>query len=110
MNFDAIAILNQPNNKLIAVDIDGTLCEGEFWGEGEPTPCQRVIDIITDLYQRGGHIIIYSARRPKYYQLTLAWLIKHDVPFHGVCLGVKCGADLYIDDHAINVEDMLNRG
>lgn len=93
--------LTHPAGKLIAVDLDGTLCEGEFWGEGEPIPKTARIDAVRSLYQRGAHIIIYTARQPSYYIHTHAWLIKHRVPFHGICMQMKPGADLYIDDKAV---------
>lgn len=100
-------ILKNPANKLIAVDLDGTLCEGEFWGEGDPVPKQPMIDTITALYHKGAHIIIYTARQPKYYAETHAWLLKSRVPFHGIVMQMKPGADIYIDDKALNVEDVL---
>lgn len=99
-------ILNNPGNKLIAVDLDGVLCEGEFWGEGEPVPKQDMIDLVWKWYKAGGHIIIYTARQPKYYPQTHAWLIKHEVPFHGIAMVMKPGADLYIDDKAIRPEEI----
>jgi len=100
-------ILENPAHKLIAIDMDGVICEGEFWGDGEPTPRQDVIDYITTIYRKGAHIIIYTARQPIYYTHTHAWLIKHKVPFHGITMQMKPGADLYIDDKALNLQDVL---
>ena len=98
-----LSILKNPNDKLIAVDLDGTLCEGECWNEDdEPKPLKERIEFINSLYYRGANVIIYTARFPHMYQMTLAWLIKHGVRFHGISMGMKCGADLYIDDKAIN--------
>lgn len=99
-------ILKSPNDKLIAVDLDGTLCHGEFWGEGEPEPMRDRIDYINGLYKKGAHIIIYTAREPGHYTLTHAWLIKHGVMFHGITMRFKPGADCYIDDKCLNVEDI----
>lgn len=98
-------ILKNPSGKLIAVDLDGTLCEGEFWGGEDPLPLSNAIDHIWQLYKRGAHIIIYTARQPMYYQLTHAWLVKYGVPFHGICMQMKPGADLYLDDKALHTED-----
>lgn len=103
-------ILKNPKGKLIAVDLDGTLSEGEWWGlenEPEPKPIQKVIDFVEDLYKRGGHIIIYTARNPKYFIETSAWLLKYNVYYHGIAMQRKCGADLYIDDKALNIEDII---
>jgi len=106
MKQDLLNILKDPNDKLIAVDLDGVLCECEFWGEGEPVPIPKTIDMVRGWYNAGGHIIIYTSRQPKFYQATQSWLVKYGVPFHGIAMQVKIGADLYIDDKALNVEDI----
>lgn len=102
-----LSLLHSPNNAMIAVDLDGTLCEGEFWGEGEPVPKQDMIDLLWTLYKSGAHIVIYTARQPEHYATTHAWLLKNKVPFHGICMTMKPGADLYIDDKAIHPEDIF---
>ncbi len=102
-----LKILENPVNKLLAIDLDGTLCEGQFWGEGEPEPKQEMIDKVWEWYKKGAHIIIYTARAPKYYPQTLAWLVKYEVPFHGIAMQVKIGADCYLDDKALNIEDVI---
>jgi len=93
-------------HSLLAVDLDGTLCEGEFWGKGEPKPKQDMINKIEKLYKQGHHIIIYTARRRNYYQETEAWLIKNKVWYHALSME-KMGADLYIDDKSITPEEFL---
>lgn len=99
-------ILEEPNDKLIAVDLDGTLCKGEFWGEGEPEPFNDRIEYFNSLYKRGAHIIIYTARNPRYFEATQNWLDKYGVMYHGITMMKKIGADLYIDDKAININDI----
>ena len=100
-------ILKNPNDKLIAVDLDGTLSQGECWNiTDEPKPIQSMIDFINSLYRQGAHIVIYSARMPDMYQMTLAWLIKHGVLFHGINMRIKPGADLYIDAKALHIDDI----
>ena len=93
-------------NQLVAVDLDRTLCEGEFWGEGEPKPIQKNIDKVWGLYRAGAHIVIYTARLPRYYTLTFSWLIKFGVPFHGIAMMMKPGADWYFDDKGLNINDL----
>lgn len=100
-------ILANPNDKLIAIDLDGVLCEGEFWGDGEPKPIQSMIDKVWSWYKKGAHIIIYTARQPKYFIQTQAWLQKYAVPFHGIVMQIKPGADIYIDDKALNIDDVV---
>lgn len=103
------SILKNPNDMLIAVDMDGTLCRGVWWGtqDAEPEPIPEMVEMMWNLYKKGAHIIIYTARQPRYYAQTHAWLIKHEVPFHGITMCMKPGADCYIDDCALNVEDVI---
>jgi len=107
MKTDLLEILKNPNDKLIAVDMDGVLCEGEFWGEGEPEPILKNIEYFNSLYKKGGHIIIYTARQPRYYSLTQTWLDKYEVMYHGIAMMKKIGADIYIDNKALNISDVL---
>lgn len=100
-------ILKNPNNKLIAIDMDGVICLGEWWGtEDDPKPNQPFIDFMWEIYKKGAHIIIYTARQPRYYAKTHGWLIAHEVPFHGITMCMKPGADIYLDDKALNTEDI----
>lgn len=92
------------DNMLIAVDLDGTLCEGEFWGEGEePIPKLDNIAIVEELYKLKHHIIIYTARHHSLRAKTEDWLRKYNVRHHALVMGEKkLAADLYIDDKAVN--------
>lgn len=99
-------VLNNPKGKLIAIDLDGTICGGEFWGDGVPTAIPSMVGFIWSLYKKGAHIIIYTARQPRYYPQTHAWLLANEVPFHGIVMNMKPGADLYIDDKALNTDDI----
>ncbi len=66
-------ILKEPANKLIAVDLDGTLCHGEFWGDNSyPKPYKERIEYFNGLYKRGAHIIIYTARQPQWFPETMS--------------------------------------
>lgn len=103
-------VLSNPANKLIAVDLDGTLCTGEFWGSGpDPEPIYHMINYINSLYKRGAHIIIYTARQTSWTNATMAWLMKYDVMYHGLSMQRKPGADVYIDDKALNIDDIYRR-
>lgn len=106
MKKQLIHLLKDPRDKLLAIDMDGTICEGEFWGDTDPKPRQEFIDQMWYWYKKGAHIIIYTARQPIYYPETFAWLVKNRVPFHGISMLMKPGADLYIDDKAVNVHDL----
>lgn len=100
-------ILKNPNDKLICVDLDWTLCDWEFRGKWEPTPIQDRIDKINKLYTKGAHIIIYTARATEWFTETYSWLIKHRVKFHWIAMCQKPWADLYIDDKALNIKDVF---
>ena len=70
-------LLKNPRDKLICIDIDGVLCKGEFWtGEENLKPRQEMIDYSNNLYKKGAHIIIYTARFPSLYQETFAYLFE----------------------------------
>lgn len=99
-------VLESPNDKLIAFDLDDTLCKGRFW-EKDPEPIQEMIDLLWKLYANGAHIIIFTARQIKYMPITYAWLDKHEVPYHGLMMNRKPGADLYIDDKSIRPEELI---
>jgi len=97
------------NDKLICVDLDGTLCEWEFWGEWEPNPKKNRIKFLNEnVYQKWWHVIIYTARSPEFYQITLAWLIKYWVKFHWISMFIKPWADLYVDDKAVSDKTFFN--
>lgn len=98
--------LKNPNDKLIAVDLDGTLCIGKE--EEDPEPISAMIEKVQEWYKKGAHIIIFTARPPKSYTHTAAWLTKHHVPFHGLAMSKKPAADVYVDNRALNIDDVLN--
>lgn len=108
VNSGLIDILSNPKDKLIAIDLDGTLSIGECWNETDkPEPFRNRIEFVNKLYKKGAHIIIYTARFPSMYQMTYSWLIENGVLFHGIAMGKKPGADLYIDDKCININDII---
>lgn len=104
---DNMAIFN-PNGKpkLINVDMDGTLTNGEAFWHKRPTPNPIAIELVKQLYQAGNHIIIWTARAWEYAPETVGWLIEFGVPYHGLYMQ-KGGSDLYIDDKAIHFTDDL---
>jgi len=69
------------HNTVLAVDIDDTIATGRFWVEGEAQPIQENLDY--------------------------AWLIEHGAFFHALEMG-KLAAEVYIDDKALNIDDIDN--
>ncbi len=93
------------NRRVINWDLDGTLTTGEpFWKE-EPKPNAENIGRIRELYRSGNIIIIHTARQWELAPETVAWLIKHKVPFHGIFMA-KGGSDCYVDDKSFKPEDL----
>jgi len=77
-----------------AIDFDDVLAFG-------PDHCPRTETVrkIHDHYYSGDIIIIWTARSWAEAPSLVAWLTKHDVPFHGIQMS-KGGADIYVDDKA----------
>ena len=111
MKYKLLEILKSPNDKLICVDLDGTLCIGEAWTNEQcltTTPKQDIIDKVNKMYTSGGHIIIYTARPETFRPETEYWLNKFGVRYHALVMATrKMPADLYIDDKCLNVEDLI---
>lgn len=99
---ELLEMLENPNDKLICVDLDNTITTSDGWNLDNIQPNQAMIDKMLVWFKKGAHIIIYTARPGAVYPQTMGWLIAHKVPFHGIAMQIKPGADLYIDDKALN--------
>jgi len=97
-------------NKLIAVDLDGTLTKKDCWTSYECLVAEARTDIIKkvrDLYYERNTIIIYTARPESVRNETEYWLRKNGVKYHAIVMGNnKVGADIYVDDRAIRPEEL----
>lgn len=86
--------------RIIGVDMDWTLCEGESWRNAEDVltarPIQDMIDRVNELYKT-DFIIIYTARQNYLISNTLEWLAKHNVRYHAIS-NHKTPLDCLIDD------------
>ena len=94
--------------KVIAVDLDGLLCEGTAWTEEDvrnAKPREEVIRKVNELYKL-NFIVIYTARRDHLLPSTLEWLRRNNVMFQAISNN-KIGAEIYADDRAITEEDFL---
>ncbi len=95
---------------LMAIDLDGVLSMGEFWGKKaskEPKPIRKNINLVNNLVLSGHHIVIYTSRREWWRRETEKWLLKHKVLYHSLKMG-KLAADFYLDDKMATKEE-LNR-
>lgn len=96
--------------QVIAVDMDGTLCEEDCWTKREcilATPRKDMIKLVNSLHEF-NFIIIFTARRHRLYAVTATWLKKHGVKYHAIRME-KLPAYLYIDDRALTPEEAMRR-
>ena len=87
--------------KIICVDIDGTLCEGDAWTEEDclkAIPIKKNIEKVNQMYQY-GFVIMYTARREELIAATLQWLRENGVRYHAISVR-KIPTDYYFDDKA----------
>lgn len=91
--------------KVIAVDIDGFVTNGERFWEQEPTPKLGVIEKVNNLYKQGHVVIYHTGRHPSNYENTYAWLVKYGCYFHALRMG-KLAAEHYLDDKNANIDDL----
>jgi len=71
----------------------------------EVMPDEEMLEKINKLYKQGHKIIYHTARHPDYYGQTYAWLVENGAYFTDLEMG-KLTADVYIDDKALNVDDV----
>lgn len=98
--------------KLFAIDIDGTLCNEACWTPEQclfATPRKEVVELVNSLYRRGHIIVIWTARREFLRTATEYWLKVNGVFYHAIDMGHKIGADVYLDDRAINSIDSFEQ-
>ena len=95
-------------NKVLAIDIDGTLCvEEPQLRSSLSRPKHGAVEAINNLYDQGFIIHLYSSRHSIQWEPTVEWLKEHGVKYHWLVLG-KTYADYYIDDKCIPFKDNWN--
>ena len=103
------------NPKAIVVDFDDTIAEwAPFPKIGKPI--ERVIKKLREIHKRGYVIVISSGRfsdkeHPtkeiaSHVKEVKEWLKEHDVPFDEIWPEAKPHGLLYLDDRAVNVNDL----
>ncbi len=96
--------MKEISKKIIAVDVDGLLCEGDSYTQEEclsAKPIKKNIKTINELFQK-NFIVIYTARRDNLIFNTLLWLRRNGVMFHAFS-NRKMPTDYYIDDRFLNI-------
>lgn len=98
-------------NKVINVDIDGTLTiekETVTWSEGaykKAIPNKDTIARINHLFDEGHQIVLWSARLEEDRKVTVDWMKKHGVKYTKLVLD-KPFFNLYICDRVCHVNDL----
>jgi uncharacterized HAD superfamily protein len=87
-------------NKVIAIDIDGTICSEEKTFERSlAKPIIGAVEAIKTLHENDNIIIFYTARGWEQYRVTRRWLESHGFIYDQLIMG-KPIADIWIDDRA----------
>jgi hypothetical protein len=104
---ELLDLLENPRYKTIAVDVDGFLTLDTCFSETEmleAEPNTKIIEKINNLH--GVAVIyIYTARRTEHYQITKTWLDRNGVKYHAIVMD-KLPAHCYLDDSALNIDDL----
>lgn len=91
---------------IIAVDLDGTLCEEVHYRFFKfAPPIEENINKVNKLKNDGMTIVIYTARMEEDRKITYDWLEENGVEFDELVMG-KFRADLYIDKDSIRPEEI----
>ena len=105
------------SEKVIVMDIDGTLCEIKSKEQSylDVIPKFNILEKLNKMKQEGFYIILYTSRQMRTYdgnigkiyantgKILFQWLEKYDIPFDEIYFGKPwCGKNgFYVDDKAI---------
>ncbi len=92
--------LSNLKNKVLAIDIDGTICSEERTFERPlATPLPGALEALNLLKSNGNTIILWTGRGWEQYKVTKMWLDDNGFPYDQILMG-KPIVDLIIDDRA----------
>lgn len=100
--------MKELENKIIAVDFDGTIVEHKYPLIGKDVP--GALDVLTDIDASGSKIILWTMRSGKQLQEAVDYLINKGVNLYGIntnpgqiawTKSPKAYAHIYIDDAAL---------
>lgn len=102
-------------NKSIAEDIVRWVNDSDYLYEVPPYP--EVAAVVNDLLTKGHQVHFITARPKTALETTQKWFATHGIHYtslhvigHGSSKGVlgrELNLDIYIDDHVVNVEEVL---
>ena len=110
--------------KVLVLDLDGTICKKKKQGESykDVGPNKAIIEKIKEYKRKGFSIIIYSSRNMRTFRgnmgkinaitlkIVLEWLDAHQVPYDEIHVGRPwCGFEgFYVDDKTIRPDEFLS--
>jgi capsule biosynthesis phosphatase len=108
--------------RTLVVDLDGTLTiDDPARGYADKVPNLEVVRKVQEYARKGYEIVIHSSRRMLTHgsdearvladigAITLDWLKRHEIPFHGMRFGKPFANDaFYIDDKAIRPSEFVS--
>jgi uncharacterized HAD superfamily protein len=104
--------MNNIENKIILIDIDGTVSEDipneEYWRFGEAYVLPNSLETINSWYDGGAHITFFTARREEHREVTEKWLSERGFKYHGLVMNKpRC---LNPDDEYVWIDNKKVRG
>lgn len=93
---------------IFAIDFDGTCVTHEYPDVGTDVP--HAVRVLTELYQRGHQLILWTMRSGEFLQDAVRWFNAQRIPLYGVNKNPaqnkwtdspKAYAQMYIDDAAL---------
>ena len=97
-------------NKIIIVDIDGTICTDQKGDYESARPVKRYINKINKLFDEGHTIIYWTARGTvtgiNWEELTKKQFEEWGVKYHDLRVGTKPHYDLWVDDKSKRIEEI----
>jgi ribonucleotide monophosphatase NagD (HAD superfamily) len=92
--------LTNVKDKVLAIDIDGTICTEERTFERPlAKPLEGALDALKMLKSNGNTIILWTGRGWEQYKVTKQWLDDHGFPYDQILMG-KPVVNIFIDDRA----------
>lgn len=111
-------------DKVIVIDLDGTLCEEKKEGEDyiDIKPNIAIVEKLQKYKEKGFYIIIDSARNMRTYggnigkinantlKTVLLWLDMHQIPYDEIRVGKPWPGNngFYVDDRTIRPSEFIN--
>lgn len=109
--------------RVLVMDVDGTVCHLLGPGESYPTarPVVDVVDRVRELHAAGWYVIFSTSRRMRTHGGNVgaitahvvpelaAWLEQHEVPFDEIHVGKPWAgrSGVYVDDRAIRPDEFV---